>query len=597
MRIDTSVPSIPHLLLDRLAASPWAIAFESRSGAGWRTHVWAEVGLAVRELSAGLIASGLRPGDRGAVLAGTRLEWVLIDLALLCAGLATTAVHPTTTPDEWRFILGDAGCVALFVEDGQPLARLGPLDDLPVRLVVRFDGAGQGAIGFDELRARGREWLATHGIAAWEHVARSVGPEDLATLIYTSGTTGRPKGVRLVHDGWMAQARALAPVVDELREPGDKLYLWLPLAHAYGKVLELAVIAYGVPAAIDGDLDRLATSLAECRPSWVPAVPRVFEKMRERMIARAAERGPRALAVFRWAERVAIAESRLRRSGSRVPAALRAQHALAERLVYRRIRQAFGGRVRAFLSGSAPLSADLQHFFDGAGLPILEGYGLTECSAVATANRPGETRFGSVGKAAPGMEVAIGPEGEVLLRGRAVMRGYHQRPDANATALRDGWFHTGDLGRLDDDGFLHVTGRIKELIVTAGGKKIGPLPIEAAVKARCPLIQEVVMVGDRRPYCVALIALEAEPAFAWARQHGLAEHLPSIAVHPALRAELGVAVDAVNATLASYQQIKAFDVLSQTFSIEGGELTPTQKVKRAEVTARHADRVEALYRP
>lgn len=583
--IDLGVPSLAHLFLDRVAASPLEVAYETREGLGWRTWGWEEIGQWVQEVSAGLNALGLEPGQCGAVLAGTRLEWIVCDLAILCTGLSTTTLYPSSTAADCAFMLEDADARVVFVEDSAQYRKICEVRSRARGLehVVLIEGEAEGALTLHALQAMGVAWLAEHGHEAWSARARSAGPEDLATLIYTSGTTGLPKGVRLVHDCWLAQAEALAPVMQELRHADDKLYVWLPLAHSYGKVLQLAGIAYGMPSAIDGDLNRLAESLADTRPTWVPAVPRVFEKMHSKISASASDRGERAAKVFAWARAVAIEVSERRRAGQALSLRLRLSHRIADRLVYRSIRQAFGGRIRGFLSGSAPLSSELQHFFDGVGLPILEGYGLTECAAVATGNTPDETRFGSVGQCSGPTEVRISEEGEVLLRGRTVMRGYHNRPKDTAAVMRDGWFHTGDLGRIDDQGYLHITGRIKELIITSGGKNIAPAPIEHAIKALCPALQEVVMVGDRQRFCVALVTID--PDLEW-DGHGHEGRY---------RSEVQAAVDRVNATLASYQTIKAFAILEQSFSIEGGELTPSQKVKRAVVQERYADLLDSMF--
>ncbi|MEZ4316769.1 MAG: long-chain fatty acid--CoA ligase [Myxococcota bacterium] len=593
--------SLAHLILDRFAASPWHVAYEVRAGAGWRTWTWREVEAVVRELSAGLLAVGVAPEARVAILAGTSLEWILADFAVLCARACTTTIYPSSTAEECRYILEDAEVVAVFAGDAAQVAKIRSVwAGLPgLAYVIALDGTGlegdSRTLTLAGLRERGRAWLAERGETAWQAQARAAGPEDLATLIYTSGTTGRPKGVRLVHDCWLAQADALGPLVRDHRRADDKLFVWLPLAHAYGKVLELAGVAHDVPTAVDGDIDRLAESLAQTRPTYVPAVPRVFEKMHDRILGRVRARGERPYAVFQWASRVGIEASRLRRRGAPVPLGLRVQHAVADRLVFRRIREAFGGRIRAFLSGSAPLSDELQHFFDGAGMLVLEGYGLTECAAVATANAPDALRPGSVGKASDGMEVRISAAGEVQLRGRAVMRGYHGLAEATEQAFEDGWFRTGDLGELDGDGFLRITGRIKELIITSGGKNIAPARIESAVKARCPIVQEVVMVGDRRSFCTALVTLDAEAVGTWAAERGKPVDLPSLSGDPEVRAEISAAVAAVNATLASFETVKDFVVLDRELTLEAGELTPSQKVRRSVVVARYGSLLDRFY--
>ena len=588
--------SLPAVLFDRFAASPWQLAYESREGAGWRTWTWREVETVVRELSAGLVARGVQPGQTVAILAGTRIEWIFADFAVLCAGAATTTIYPSSTADDATYILEDAGCVALFVErDAQVDGVRAP------ELRIAMDPSDT-LLSFAALREAGRDWLDVHGVDAWEAIGRAVQPEDLATLIYTSGTTGRPKGVRLVHDCWLAQAVALAPTIEAHRQVDDKLYVWLPLAHAYGKVLQLAGVQYGVPTAVDGDIDRLQESLEATRPTYVPAVPRVFEKMFVKIRGRVVSRGERVAKVFDWAAGVARRVAELEAGGQAVPWSLRLQHALADRLVYRKIREAFGGRIRAFFSGSAPLAPELMFFFEGVGMPILEGYGLTECAAVATANVPDDKRLGSVGKAGEGMAIRISDTGEVLMRGRAVMRGYHHRDDATAAAFEDGWFRTGDLGSLDDDGFLYITGRIKELIITSGGKNIAPVPIESAVKARCPVLQELVMLGDGRKFCAAIATLDAQGLASWCALQGRPadpppqpDDLAVWAADPAVNTVIRDAIDAVNATLPSYATIKDFVVLDRELSIAGGELTPSQKVRRTVIAERYGALLDPLY--
>jgi len=594
-----NAPSLTHVLLDRFQSTPWHVAYEVRDGERWRTWTWDEVGRVVAELSAGLIAIGLQIGDCAAVLAHTRVEWVLADFAVLCARGATTTIYPSSTADDCRYILQDASVRFAIVEDAEQLAKLESVwAELPgLRGIVCIDGDSEDprVWSWSRLRALGRGWLVEHGEEAWRERALGASAEDLATLIYTSGTTGRPKGVRLVHDCWLAQAEALAPIVRDARQPDDKLFVWLPLAHAYGKVLQLTGVVYDVPTAIDGDISRLARSLAETRPTYVPAVPRVFEKMHNRIVSGVRARGDRVFRVFQWASRVGSEVSELRRAGKRVPPGLWVQHRLADRLVFQKIRAGLGGRIRAFLSGSAPLSDELQHFFDGAGLLVLEGYGLTECAAVATANRPDDLCTGTVGKPASGMEVRISEQGEVQLRGRAVMRGYHNLPEATEAAFEDGWFRTGDLGTLDEHGFLRITGRIKELIITSGGKNIAPAPIESAVKARCPLIQEVVMMGDRRNFCTALITLDRDSVRSWAESRGKPTDLASLAGDPEVRSEIAAAIETVNHGLGSFETLKDFVVLDTDFSLESGELTPSQKVRRAVVAERYGALLDRFY--
>lgn len=575
--IPTDVPSLNHLFLARVDATPFSTAYLVRDGDGWATWTWSEVHAVVQRLSAGLRTLGVE--GQGAVLCQTRVEWLLADFALLAAGLPTTTIYPSSTADTARFILEDAEVGVVFVEDAAQLEKV--LAQWPPGLAhaVLIDGEHPDprVLSWAELQDRGRTWLERHGAAWWREEALQSGPEDLATLIYTSGTTGRPKGVRLVHDNWLAQAVSGEALVGRFGSEGDLLYLWLPLAHAYGKVLQLVGLATGIPTLVDGDPLRIPIVLQQCSPSWVPVVPRVLEKIANRVRQQAAERGPRAEAVVRWALDIAV---QVGRTEGPLPWRLRLAHGVADRLVFRKVRAGMGGRVRAFICGSAPLTLELEHLFAGMGLPVLQGYGLTECAAVATANLPDAVRPGTVGPCVEGMQARV-IDGEVQLKGRAVMRGYHGLPEATAAVLQDGWFKTGDLGTVVD-GVVQITGRAKEILITSGGKNIAPSPIEGALKSRCALLQEAVLVGDGRPTCMALVTLDPDAGVS--------------AGDPTVRDRIQAAVDEVNAGLASFETIKGFAILPQPFSIETGELTPSQKVRRAVVVERYAGVIAGLYR-
>lgn len=580
--VSTEVPSLNHLFLARVDATPLEAAYLFPTKGGWDRISWGQLHHRVRRISAGLRTLGV---EAGAVLASTRLEWLIADFALLLAGVPTTTIYPSSTPATIRFIVEDAEVGVVFVEDAEQLAKL--REDWPAGLAhaVLIDGedADPRVLSWAQLGARGEAWLERHGAEHWREEALTTGPEDLATLIYTSGTTGTPKGVRLVHDNWVAQAHNVDLLVGRYADPGDMLYLWLPLAHAYGKVLQLAGLATGATTVLDGDHHRIPQVLRETSPAWVPAVPRVFEKMRNRVLEQAATRGPRAEQVARWALEVGVRVGRARLEGRPLGMRDRLAHRVADRLVFSKVRANTGGRIKGFISGSAPLAADLEALFEGMGLPIIQGYGLTECAAVATANLPDVKRAGTVGRPMGPMEVRV-VDGEVQLKGRAVMRGYHNRPDATDAVFDGAWFRTGDLGAIED-GFVKITGRAKEILITAGGKNIAPAPIESAVKARCGLLQEVVLIGDARPTCMALITLDPEALEA----RGLHREDPQV------RAAVEAAVNEANEGLASFETIKGFAILPRPFTIEGGELTASQKVKRAVVTERYADVIEQLY--
>jgi long-chain acyl-CoA synthetase len=589
--------TVPELWARRVAATPSALAFRYRQGEQWTGCTWREADEHVRRIAAGLVARGLQKGDRVAILCGTRVEWVWSDFGTLSAGLATSTIYPSSTSEECRYILSDAGCAAVFVEDRGQLDKIRPFrGELPaLRHVFVIDPEGTepaDATPLARLEDEGAAWLEAHP----EGPRADVRPDDLATLIYTSGTTGPPKGVILTHDNWVFQAEALGETVAPHVRDDDVQYLFLPLAHAYGKVVELVAVALGVPTAIDGDTDRILDGLKAVRPTMMPAVPRVFEKIYNRIVTRARDAGERRYAIFRWAVRVGDEVVRRRMAGQRVGIGLALRFRVADRLVFSKLRDALGGRIRAFVSGGAPLSPDIARFFEAAGMTILEGYGLTETSAGASSNRRDDFAFGTVGRPLPGSEMAIAPDGEVLVRGRNVMKGYWNRPEATADAIdREGWFHTGDLGAFDEHGRLAITGRKKDLIVTAGGKNVAPTDPENRVKASCPLVAEIVTVGDARPYCAALVWLDPEAIAAWAAERGRDGALAARAGDPELVAAVEAAVEDVNRGLPSYATIKKVTVLDHAISPESGLLTPSLKVKRSLVTARYAQAIEAMY--
>ena len=602
--------SVGQMLMDRIAATPQREAFRypvrGPDGETWRSLTWGEVGERVQAIAAGLLALGLRPEDRVAIVSETRVEWVLADLGIMCAGGATTTVYPSMQPDGVAYILADSGTRVVFAEDHAQRAKLRELRDrLPdLRTVVTFDDSADGAdtapadgdaeIGLAELERRGRERLAADPAVVQDAVA-AVGRESLATLIYTSGTTSRPKGVRLVHDNWTYEGAA----IDELGllRPDDVQYLWLPLSHSFGKVLLAAQLAVGFASAVDGRVDKIVDNLGEVRPTFMAGAPRVFEKVYARVEGLAAEEGGPRLWVFRWAVGVGRRVSRLQQQGRRPGALLATQHAVADRLVFSKIRARFGGRLRYFVSGSAPLSAEVAEWFHGAGMLILEGYGLTETSAGAFVNRPAQARFGTVGQPLPGVEVRIAEDGEVLLRGPGNMRGYHQLPEQTAETLDpDGWLHTGDIGELDGAGFLRVTDRKKDLIKTSGGKYVAPQPIEVQFTAICPMASHFVVHGDGRNYCTAVVALDPDELAAWARGHGVAgTDFATLAARDDVRATVAAAVKELNSRLNRWETIKDFRILDHDLTVEAGELTPSLKVRRRVVESRYRPLLDEMY--
>ncbi|MEV6715854.1 AMP-dependent synthetase/ligase [Lentzea sp. NPDC051208] len=529
--------SIPGLLRDRVARTPDAEAMRYRDNGGWVSLTWSELQERVAAEAFGLAGEGLRKGDRVALMGRTSIEWIVTDLAVLAAGGATTTIYPNSTAAEIAHVIGDSGSRIVVVETDEHAAMVP--DGVEV---LRFGSVPRGSGDYEAL---------IDGLA----------PDDLATLIYTSGTTGTPKGVELTHENWLTTAEAIASL--GILQPTDLHFLWLPLSHAFGKVLTMAMIAAGVPTAVDGSVERIVDNLGELRPSIVAAAPRIFEKIHGRIVAGAREKGGVTEKIFRWADRDHGPATRW----------------LADRLVYRKLRDRVGGRIRYFVSGSAPLAPEIAEFFERAGITILEGYGLTESSAATFFNRPGMIKIGTVGPPIPGMEVKIAEDGEVLLSGPGVMRGYHNRPDATAESLVDGWLHTGDIGELDDAGRLTITDRKKELIKTSGGKYVAPTRIESMINAASPYISNVIVHGDRRKYCVALVTLDADTA------GGLTD----------AEAEVGNAIKTVNAQLARHETIKRFAVLEHDFSVEDGLLTASLKPRRREIERRYAEVLDGLY--
>lgn len=535
--------------------------------------------------------------DRVAILSGTRVEWILADLAVLAAGGATTAVYPSSTADECAFIIGDAACRVVIAEDDQQVDKLRSVRDrLPkVDRVVVIEGRGSEdgwVVTLADLLQRGAHRNAERP-DEYDRIVAAISRDRLASLIYTSGTTGRPKGVELLHDNWLYAAEAASQL--NLLRADDLHFLWLPMSHSFGKVLETAMLNVGVPTAVDGRVERIAANLADVRPTVMAAAPRIFEKIHNTVVTTVQAEGGLKLALFDWAMSVGTRVSRARQEGRRSGLPLRLQHALADRLVFSKLRKRFGGRIRYFVSGSAPLAQEIGEFFDAAGLSILEGYGLTETAATGFINRPGSPRFGTVGPPLPGTEVQIADDGEILIRSRAVMRGYHGLPAETAETLTDGWLLTGDIGELDDAGRLRITDRKKELIKTSGGKYVAPQYLEGKMKAACPYLSQVLVHGDRRNYCTALVTLDAEAIAGWAQQRGLPPDPAQLAEHPQVRGLVGQAVEQVNAGLASYETIKRFAILPGDFSVEGGELTPSLKVRRRLVEDRYREVLDGLY--
>lgn len=583
-----TVHSIPDLLRVRAHETPDAVALRYPADDSWAQMTWQELYDRVIHVAAGLRSLGVGSQSRVALLCSTRAEWVIADFGILAAGGATTTVYPSSVADECAFIISDSEATVVIVENVEQLAKIQKISDrLPlVTNIVLIDGDALGVISLDQLAGMGDP-------TSIETVIDDIKRDHLATLIYTSGTTGRPKGVELTHDNWLYTSEATSRVGILL--PDDLQYLWLPLSHSFGKVIEVLMVDVGVETAIDGRVDKIVENLAEIRPTLMAAAPRIFEKVYNIMVSSIEAEGGAKLAIFHWAVGVGKKVSQLRQRGQEPGRLLTLQHAIADRLVFSKLRARFGGRFRYFVSGSAPLSVELAEFFDAAGLTILEGYGLTESSASTFVNPPGAARFGSVGPPIPGTEVRIADDGEVLIRSRAIMRGYHGLPEDTAHTLVDGWLQTGDIGMLDQDLYLRITDRKKELIKTSGGKYVAPAKLEGLLSVASPYISTVFVHGDRRNYCVALVTLDPDATRIWARENGVADDPVAIAEHPAMVELIDSAVAVVNRGLASYETIKRVHILSAEFAIETGELTPSMKMKRRVVEQRNAAVLDAMY--
>ncbi len=595
--------TLPETFLHRAKNHPDDLAFLHPVGDAWQKVTWGQTGERVRAIACGLRALGVQSQERVAILANTRLDWVLADLGILCAGAATSTIYPASTPDECAYILKDSETVLCIAEDDKQVQKLLQVrDQLPaLHHVVTLDGKGGHdgwVLSLAELEQKGNAWHQANP-TGYEEGVEAVQAEDLATLIYTSGTTGQPKGVELTHDCWVFEGKAIDDM--NLLRADDLQYFWLPLAHSFGKVLEAAQIRIGFATAIDGRIDKLVGNLAVVKPTFIAAVPRIFEKVYNKVISGAKAGGGLKYSIFQWAFGVGRQVSALDQRGESATGLLALKAKIADKLVFSKLKTLFGGRLRYFVSGSAPLSRDIAEFFHAAGILILEGYGLTESSAATFVNRGGKYKFGTVGIAVPGAGVKIEPEtGEILLSGRGIMRGYHHLPDATAESIvvdAEGtrWLKTGDKGEIDSDGFLKITDRIKELIKTSGGKYVAPAFIESKLKVALPLSASLLVHGNNRNFCSALIGFPEDDLKTWAQQNAQSGSYAELLNSPALKAVVQGALDKVNGELPSYSTVKRFAILPVDMSVEGGELTQSLKVKRKVVEGKYKDLLDGFY--
>ena len=597
-----SSTTLPELYHRRAAQFADRVAVHSKDPVTgrWIRTTWRDGATEVRRLSNGLLSLGIAAGDRVAIISETRREWVQADLAIICSGGITVGIYPTSTAAECAFVLEHSGARVAFVEDADQLRRLRAAPGAVERLdrVILFDGSVRGestpVLQFADLMDRG-DTHAGREPDQYEARWRAVTPDDLAMLVYTSGTTGPPKGVMLTHRNVIRTIEAVSQVLPQGDD--DLSVVFLPLSHSLQRVAGYAGIHAGGTGVFAERLDRIVDHMQEFHPTVQPAVPRVYEKVHARIQARVAESSPARRRLFSWAVDIGRQVSRLKRAGHPVPLRLAVEHRVADRLVLQRIRDVFGGRIRYMISGAAPISVELLEFFHACGLLVLEGWGLTETTAPATVNRPGDFRFGTVGRDLPICESRIAEDGEILVRGDNVFRGYWRDEDATRAAFtEDGWFRTGDIGEKDAQGFLRITDRKKELIITAAGKNISPANVERLVRNH-PLVSQCVVQGDRRRFLVALISLDREELLSTAERLHLGMRDPvALAGHARIIAEVQLAIDTANRELARYETIKHFRILERELSVEDDLLTPTLKLKRRNIAERYAHLIEEMYR-
>jgi long-chain acyl-CoA synthetase len=595
----TETTSSPKLTTSTVAALPASAAerFGERLAARhkvqdeWRELTYAEVSSAIEEIALGLVDLGIEPGDRVCLLSNTRLEWTLTSYAISAAGAVVVPIYPTSSAHECEWVAGNSGARAVVCEDRGQASKIEQIRDAlgDLEHMIGIE-SGVGELTLDELRAGGRGG----DLDALRTRQAQVNPQDAYTIVYTSGTTGPPKGVVLTH----ANAMSVCQMVEELHfvEPGEITYLYLPLAHVFALTAQLASFDQGTAIVyFGGDSKQILKEIIETRPTYLPSVPRIFEKLFAAANTIQDQASEEDRKRFRQAIEVGIEVRRRRQRGEQVPEALERPFGQADREIFERVRQLFGGQLRQAVTGAAPIAPQILEFFYAAGVPVLEGWGMTETTAVGTVATLDHFKFGTVGRPLPGVEVRIAEsDGEILTRGPHIFREYWKNPEATAETLVDGWLHTGDVGELDNEGYLKITGRKKDIIITAGGKNLTPSNIENDLK-QSRFISQAVMYGDRRPYPVALITLDEEEIVPWAREKGLPEDIGELANSDEVQEVVRTELDRANSNYAQVEQIKRFTILDHDLSVETGELTPTLKVKRNVVSERYEDLFASMY--
>jgi long-chain acyl-CoA synthetase len=590
--------SIPDMFLRRVAATPDANAFAypTASGPAWLT--WKTVSERATAVAAGLHSLGVLPEDRVAIAANTRVDWILADLGILCAGAATTTIYPTTEPKDAAFILADSGSKVFIAEDATQVAKINGADLPSLTHVVLIDGTVEDApvpvVSLADLEQKGKAALAEDPQLV-TRIAEAVRPDQLATLMYTSGTTGTPKGVELLHGGWCWEGVAQAQL--GILRADDLQYLWLPLSHSFGKTLLCGILHVGLPTYVDGRIDKLVENLGVVKPTLMCGAPRIYEKVYNRVVTTTKDAGGAKWKIFQWAFGVGKQVYALELQGKQPSGLLKMKHGLADRLVFSKIRARLGGRIRVLVSGAAPLSKDIAEFFHAAGLTILEGYGLTETSAGAFVNKPEHFKFGTVGRPMGDLELRIAEDGEIEIRGVPVMRGYHNLPAETADCFTaDGFFKTGDIGEVDAEGFLKITDRKKDLIKTSGGKYVAPSHIEGMFKAICPYVSQVVVIGQARNFVTMVLTLDPDAIGAWTAGGPLeGKSYADVAASAEAHAMIDGYLKELNERLNRWETVKKFAILPRDLSVETGELTPSLKIKRKVVETTYAADIDRMY--
>ena len=579
-------------LLPRAAAMYGsAVAVKYKEGDRWVDRTFAEVVEIVRPLAFGLVTLGVEKGDRVSILGNTRPEWTYFDFAALSIGATVVPIYQTNSPEECRYVLENSDSKVVVVEDAEQLEKVREVRaQLPqLEQIVLMTGSAEDAISMEDLVAKG----AGGDDATWETLYGAVTPEDICTFIYTSGTTGPPKGCVISHGNY----RAMLDMVNEVSviEDEDLAYLYLPLAHSFALLIQFGTFDLGTTLAYwERDPLKILPNLSEVKPTYFPSVPRIFEKIYTAATSAIEKEGGLKKRVFDWSIKTGAKMREAERSGRKPGFLLQRSYDFADKQVLSKIRNLFGGRVRLAVSGAAPINPEILRFFDAAGVLVLEGWGMTETSTAATISTPEDFRVGTIGKPFPGCEVRIADDGEILVKGPNVFQGYYKNPEATAETIVDGWLHTGDIGEIEPDGFIKITGRKKDIIITAGGKNITPANLEAEIKQH-PLVSQCVVVGDRRPYLVALVTLDPEEAVKYAQEHNLPEDPAQLAQNPDVKAAIEAHVEKINQNFARVEQVKKISILPHDLSQGSGELTPTLKVKRAVVAQKHEDAIEQLY--